>query len=128
MFLLVLEGPRLERVDHARRMLAATVADQPEDPADKGVLSRITKVTVYSDRALVTREAQVALTAEPTVFRFRKLPGWVDEGSVRATSSAGKIVDACSRGLRITQSGLVHNYAMTMVLGMVVIVAFYIFR
>ena len=73
--------------------LAATVADQPEDPADKGVHSRITRVTVYSDRALVTREAQVALTAEPTVLRFKKLPGWVDEGSVRAASSAGKIVD-----------------------------------
>lgn len=73
--------------------LAATVADQPEDPADKGVASRITKVTVYSDRALVTREAAVALTADPTVFRFKKLPGWVDEGSVRASSSAGKIVD-----------------------------------
>ncbi len=30
-------------------------------------------------------------------------------------------------GCVYTQSGLVHNYAMTMVLGMVVIVAFYIF-
>ena len=73
--------------------LAAQVADQPEDPADKGVASRITKVTVYSDRALVVREAAVALSAEPTVVRFRKLPGWVDEGSVRAATSAGKIVD-----------------------------------
>lgn len=73
--------------------LAATVADRGEDPAEKGVASRITRVTVYSDRALVTREAAVALTPEPTVFRFKKLPGWVDEGSVRASTSAGKIVD-----------------------------------
>jgi len=73
--------------------LAATVTDQPEDPADRGVASRITKVTVYSDRALVTRDATVALTTEPTVLRFKKLPGWVDEGSVRAASSAGKIID-----------------------------------
>jgi len=73
--------------------LAATVTDQPENPADKGVASRITKVTVYSDRALVTREAAVALTTEPAVLRFKNLPGWVDEGSVRASSSAGKIVD-----------------------------------
>ena len=73
--------------------LAASVAGQPEDPADKGVTSRITRVTVYSDRALVTREAAVSLTAEPTVIRFRKLPGWVDEGSVRAAATAGKIVD-----------------------------------
>ncbi|MRG93064.1 mucoidy inhibitor MuiA family protein [Polyangium spumosum] len=72
--------------------LAAAVSG-PEDPADKGVASRITKVTVYSDRALVSREATVALAAEPVVFRFTKLPGWVDEGSVRAAVSAGKIID-----------------------------------
>ncbi len=73
--------------------LAAEVADHPEGPADQGVASRITKVTVYSDRALIVRQAPVTLTAEPTVLRFRKLPGWVDEGSVRAAISAGKIVD-----------------------------------
>ena len=73
--------------------LAATVTDRGEDPAEKGVASRITRVTVYSDRALVTREAAVALTTEPVVFRFKKLPGWVDEGSVRASAGAGKIID-----------------------------------
>lgn len=73
--------------------LAASVADQPEDPAERGVPSRIARVTVYSDRALVSREASVSLTPEPTVFRFKKLPGWVDEGSVRAQTTAGKIVD-----------------------------------
>jgi uncharacterized protein (TIGR02231 family) len=73
--------------------LAATVADHVEDPAEKGVASRITRVTVYSDRALVTREASVTLTTEPVVFRFKNLPGWVDEGSVRAAIGAGKIVD-----------------------------------
>ncbi len=73
--------------------LAASVSDKADDPSEKGVASRITKVTVYSDRALVSREASVAITAEPTVFRFTKLPGWVDEGSVRAATSMGKIVD-----------------------------------
>jgi uncharacterized protein (TIGR02231 family) len=73
--------------------LAATVTGGGEDPAEKGVASRITRVTVYSDRALVTREASVALTTEPVVFRFKSLPGWVDEGSVRASAGAGKIVD-----------------------------------
>ncbi len=73
--------------------LAATVADRSETPEEAGVASRITKVTVYSDRALVTREAAVTLTTEPIVLRFKKLPGWVDEGSVRAATSAGKIVD-----------------------------------
>ncbi len=77
-------------------LLAAIVAkgaDQPEDPADKGVASRITKVTVYSDRAMVNREASVSVSTEPTLFRFKKLPSWVDEGSVRASIDAGKIVD-----------------------------------
>lgn len=73
--------------------LAAAVADGPEDPAERGVTSRIGRVTVYSDRALVSRDARVTLTNEPKVFRFKKLPGWVDEGSVRASTSAGKIVD-----------------------------------
>ena len=73
--------------------LAASVADGPEDPADKGVASRIARVTVYSDRALVSREAAVTLAGEATVYRFKRLPGWVDEGSVRASTSAGKIVD-----------------------------------
>ena len=73
--------------------LAATVANRAEDPAEKGLASRITRVTVYSDRALVTREAAVTLTTEPVVFRFKSLPGWVDEGSVRAATGAGKIVD-----------------------------------
>ena len=73
--------------------LAATVTDRGEDPAQRGVASRITRVTVYSDRALVTREAAVTLTTEPVVFRFKNLPGWVDEGSVRASTGAGKIVD-----------------------------------
>ena len=73
--------------------LAAGVADHADAAPDNGVPSRIAMVTVYSDRAIVGREATVALTAEPTVFRFKKLPGWVDEGSVRAATSAGKILD-----------------------------------
>ena len=32
------------------------------------------------------------------------------------------------RGLRYTQSGLIANYAMTMVIGVFVIVAFYVFK
>jgi uncharacterized protein (TIGR02231 family) len=72
--------------------LAAQVAEPSQD-SGPGVASRITKVTVYSDRALVTREARVALTTAPVVYRFKHLPGWVDDGSVRASTSAGKIVD-----------------------------------
>jgi uncharacterized protein (TIGR02231 family) len=67
-----------------------------EDPvgADATTLtSGVTAVTVYSDRARVTREAKAKLTTESTVFAFRKLPGWVDDGSVRVSASAGRIVD-----------------------------------
>jgi uncharacterized protein (TIGR02231 family) len=71
--------------------LAAEV-NNPEDN-EPGIASRITKVTVYSDRALVTRQASVNVTTEPVVHRFRHLPGWVDDGSVRAATTAGKIID-----------------------------------
>ena len=40
----------------------------------------------------------------------------------------GKVVLAWSAAMKSFQSGYVHNYAMTMALGVVVIVAFYIFR
>lgn len=66
-------------------------------PADDAqavpVSSQVRKVTVYSDRALVSRDATVKLTTTPTVYAFKQLPGWVDEGSVRAATSAGKILD-----------------------------------
>lgn len=55
--------------------------------------SKVTKVTVYSDRARVTRQATVEVPTEATVFAFRSLPGWVDDGSVQVSVSAGRIVD-----------------------------------
>jgi uncharacterized protein (TIGR02231 family) len=67
--------------------------DAPGD-AEAGTLqSEVTHVTVYSDRAQVTRRAVAEATTEPKVFAFRKLPGWVDDGSVRVSASAGRIVD-----------------------------------
>lgn len=61
---------------------------------DAGTLqSRVTKVTVYSDRARVTRAAQVEVPTDATVFAFRSLPGWVDDGSVQVAVTAGRIVD-----------------------------------
>jgi uncharacterized protein (TIGR02231 family) len=55
--------------------------------------SKVTKVTVYSDRARVTRQAKVEVPTEATVFAFRSLPGWVDDGSVQVSVSSGRIID-----------------------------------
>ena len=49
----------------------------------------------------------------------------VVDGIVNGT---GKLVNAFSAALRHTQSGLLHNYALTMVLGMVVMVAILILK
>ncbi|MFN0246844.1 MAG: mucoidy inhibitor MuiA family protein [Kofleriaceae bacterium] len=63
------------------------------DTSANTLASKVTKVTVYSDRARVTRRAQVQLPTEATVFAFRSLPGWVDDGSVQVSVTAGVIVD-----------------------------------
>jgi len=72
---------------------ASLVAPAPDDPGTVGLSSEIRKVTVFSDRALVTRDARAKVNAEPTVYAFKHLPGWVDDGSVRAAASAGRIVE-----------------------------------
>jgi uncharacterized protein (TIGR02231 family) len=72
---------------------ASLVTPEPEDPNTVGLSSEIKRVTVFSDRALVTREATAKVTAEPTVYAFKHLPGWVDDGSVRAAASNGRIVE-----------------------------------
>ncbi|MBE0597686.1 MAG: NADH-quinone oxidoreductase subunit L [Desulfuromonadales bacterium] len=58
-------------------------------------------------------------------FLWKGFDVQVIDGIVNGT---GKVINAFSKGLRFTQSGFVHNYAMTMVVGMVVIVAFFLFR
>ena len=67
-----------------------------EEAAPKTLSSRIGEVTVFSDRARVTRTATVGLRKAPVTFAIEKLPGWVDDGSVRVALSppdAGRIVD-----------------------------------
>ena len=72
---------------------ASLVTPTPDDPGTVGLSSEIKRVTVFSDRALVTREATAKVTTEPTVYAFKHLPGWVDDGSVRAGASTGRIVE-----------------------------------
>jgi uncharacterized protein (TIGR02231 family) len=49
------------------------------------VASKITDVTIYADRARVTRTANVTLGSGVTHLAFPKLPGWIDEGSLRVS-------------------------------------------
>ena len=49
----------------------------------------------------------------------------VVDGIVNGTA---RLVMACSAGLKGLQSGYVHNYAMGMTIGVVAIIAFYVFR
>lgn len=72
---------------------APTAAEVAESSNATSLASKVTEVTVYSDRARVTRRATAKLAADPTVYAFRKLPGWVDDGSIRVAASAGRIVD-----------------------------------
>ncbi|MBI4815437.1 MAG: mucoidy inhibitor MuiA family protein [Deltaproteobacteria bacterium] len=56
----------------------------------------IAAVTVYADRAQVTRTGRVSLPPEVKRFTIVGLPGWIDAESVRATldpSSKGRILD-----------------------------------
>jgi uncharacterized protein (TIGR02231 family) len=58
-------------------------ADSPTTTEATSVESKISEVTVYADRARVTRTASVAIHGGLARVAFSKLPGWIDEGSVR---------------------------------------------
>ncbi len=69
--------------------------------------SKITAVTVYADRARVTREATLALPGESNRFSFAKLPSWIDEGSVRVSlksdgGAKGEVLDVQVRRTYLT--------------------------
>jgi len=62
----------------------------------KSLASSITEVTVYSDRARVTRSSTFDIEEGVATYAFQKLPGWIDEGSIRVALSpnnAGRITD-----------------------------------
>jgi uncharacterized protein (TIGR02231 family) len=75
---------------------ASRAALSMETDDAKSISSQITEVTVYADRARVTRSASIDLADRTEIIAFRKLPGWIDEGSVRLALSpadAGQILD-----------------------------------
>jgi uncharacterized protein (TIGR02231 family) len=61
----------------------AARAAAPDGDAPRTVESAVTAVTVYPDRARVTRTAKPTVEAGVSRLAFAKLPGWIDEGSVR---------------------------------------------
>ena len=70
-----------------------SVLDAAEMAEVTPLSSSITEVTVYSDRARVTRVSTLALEKGAKVYAFQELPGWIDEGSVRMVlSPAGTII------------------------------------
>jgi uncharacterized protein (TIGR02231 family) len=60
-------------------------AEPPDKPMP--VTSRISAVTIYADRARVTRAASVTLKKGTTSLSVVKLPGWLDKGSLRVKLS-----------------------------------------
>jgi len=82
-------------------VLGPVAAPVPKASNGRVLASAVTKVTVYSDRARVTRRATANVSTKPTVFAFRKLPGWVDDGSVRVLVTTGRIV-----GVRVERNFL----------------------
>ncbi len=76
---------------------AVSAPPDPSVPDGATVVeSRITDVTVYADRSRVTRGSTVTLPAGTSRLAFAKLPGWLDEGSLRLAvtpSAAGRITD-----------------------------------
>ena len=70
-----------------------------------------------------------ALVVNPTkkigTFCWKGFDVRVVDGAV---NGIGKLINVFSNALRYTQTGFAHNYAMTMALGVVAILAFYVFR
>ncbi|MFP6901794.1 MAG: DUF4140 domain-containing protein, partial [Opitutales bacterium] len=81
--------------------------DAPAKPKVTILDSKITAVTVYADRARVTREVTLALPPKSSRFSFSKLPSWIDEGSVRvslrtADGAKGEVLDVQIRRTYLT--------------------------
>jgi uncharacterized protein (TIGR02231 family) len=97
---------------HSRRIaraafLAATLARSAGAGEPQPLATRITAVTVYADRAQVTREASIELGAQPGRFAMTKLPGWIDPESVRVAldpPGAGQLLDVSVETTHLAQA------------------------
>ena len=76
-------------------LIALSALPAAAEPAATEVESRVAAVTVYADRARVTRTAAVDLAGTPESYALPALPGWIDEASVRVglkPADAGQIL------------------------------------
>jgi uncharacterized protein (TIGR02231 family) len=69
-------------------MAAWTLSAQASTTGNLTVNSRIAEVTVYSDRARVTRTAEIQLPEGDSIVSFTGLPALLDESSVQATGDS----------------------------------------
>jgi uncharacterized protein (TIGR02231 family) len=78
-------------------LVASLGVAAPSPAAEPELLAtRITAVTVFADRAQVTRAGSVDLATEPARYLVNRLPGWIDAESVRVAldpPGAGQILD-----------------------------------
>ena len=108
-------------VRHAPWNLATNLAGNP------GFLIVITSYSIHYTK--LYDEIYDALFVNPCkrlgTFLWKGVDAKVVDGIVNGT---GAVVQFASRALRLTQTGVVHNYALSMVIGVLLVVGFYILK
>ena len=94
-------------LDHRLCRRSPRLSGCPEKELTQSLSSKVTEVTVYADRARVTRESVVDLPPELKRVSFSKLPSWIDEGSVRVSlrlegAAKGEVLDVQVRRTYLT--------------------------
>lgn len=62
-----------------------------------GIETRIEEVTLFADRALITRRAEVDLPQGVSEITLDPLPAWVNPASIRAKVEGGEVLDVMTR-------------------------------
>src|SRR5262245_994386 len=75
-----------------------------EDPA-RPLVSRIARVTVYEDRALVTRASKASLPQGTSRFAFEHLPPGLDPASIRARCGAARVLGVDVETVHLAREG-----------------------
>lgn len=75
------------------------------EEAAKSVESRIAHVTVYEDRALVTRLSKATLTQGVSRIAFERLPPGLDDASLRARCGAARVLGVDRETVHLAREG-----------------------